>query len=76
MKITATELNKRPGSYLTEAMRSPVIIEKTGKPAVVMVAYDRYLELEDTYWGELAIKAAKEQSLSTEDSIDFLHSND
>jgi len=76
MKITATELNKRPGSYLTEAMRSPVIIERTGKPAVVMVAYDRYRELEDAYWGELAVKADKEPSLSVEASMDFLNSDD
>jgi len=76
VRISATELNKRPGTYLNEAMHEPVIVEKTGRPAVVLVSYQRFIELEDAYWGEQAIKANKEKSLSTKDSIEFLEGND
>jgi len=72
MKITATELNKRPGTYLSAAIKSPVIVEKTGKPSVVMVPYERYLELEDFYWGEQAIEADKAPALSSEETLRFL----
>lgn len=76
MKITATELNKRPGTYVEQAIKEPVLVEKTGRPAVVIVSYSRYLELEDAYWGNLAIESEKDELLSTEDSMRFLESND
>lgn len=72
MNIRATELNKRPGMYLDQAAREPVVIEKMGRPFVVMVAYDRYNQLEDAYWGELAIQADKEPALSTDETMQFL----
>jgi len=75
MKITATELNKRPGTYLDRAGKEPVVIEKTGRPTVVMISYERYLELENVYWGEQAIQSDKDNVLSTEESMQFLSSN-
>lgn len=75
MRITATELNKRPGNYLNEAMKEPVIIEKTGRPTVVIVAYEQYMKLEDSYWGELAAEADKERSLGIKKTKDFLTSD-
>jgi len=76
MKATATELNKQPGKYLTEAIREPVIIEKSGRPTVVMVSYDYYTKLEDAYWGESATAADKEKSLGIKKSMDFLQSDE
>jgi prevent-host-death family protein len=72
MNISATALNKRPGTYLEKAIKGPVIIEKSGRPSVVMISYERYQQLEDAYWGELANIADKEKSLSTKESMKFL----
>lgn len=72
MNISATALNKRPGTYLEEAIKAPVIIEKSGRPTVVMVSYERYEQLENAYWGELATRADKEKSLSAKESMKFL----
>lgn len=74
--ISATELNKRPGTYLIAAIRGPIVIEKTGHPAVVMLSYERYEELEDAYWGELATEADKEKSLGAKKTMQFLNGND
>jgi len=72
MNISATELNKRPGAYLSEAIREPVVIEKSGKPTAVLLSYDRFMELEDAYWGEKALRSDQERSLSSKQSHDFL----
>jgi prevent-host-death family protein len=76
MRVTATELNKRPGTYMTEALKEPVIVEKTGRPFAVIIPYDQYMKLEDAYWGELACKADEERSLGVKKSMDFLLSDD
>lgn len=76
MHISATELNKRPGAYLNKAIKEPVIIEKSGQPAVVMVSYEKYLELEDSFWGEQALQADKELSVGVKRSKTFLESNE
>lgn len=76
MKATATELNKHPGKYITQSLKEPVIVERSGHPISVIVSYDRYIELEDTYWGELAIHADKEKSLGAKVSMEFLTSED
>lgn len=75
MKASATELNKHSGRYLSQAVKEPVIIEKSGQPVAVIVSYDHYLKLEDTYWGERAIAADKESSIGTKESLEFLKSN-
>jgi prevent-host-death family protein len=76
MKATATELNKHPGKYINQAIKEPVIIERSGQPVAVMVSYERYVQLEDTYWGELATEADKEKSLGTKKTMDFLLGDD
>ena len=75
MKATATELNKHPGKYINQAIKEPVIIERSGQPVAVMVSYERYIQLEDAYWGELATAADKEKSLSHKKTVDFLLSD-
>lgn len=76
MLVTATELNKRPGTYLDKAIQEPVIIEKSGRRAVVMIAYEQYVKLEDAYWGEKAAQADKEKSLGIKKTQDFLTSDE
>lgn len=72
---TATELNKHPGKYINQAIKAPVIIERSGHPVVVMVSYEHYIQLEDAYWGELATVADKEKSLGHKKTMDFLLDN-
>ncbi len=63
MHVTATELKTRLGRYLEAAAREPVIIEKSGRNAVVMLAYadyERLAALEDAYWGERALAALRD----------------
>jgi prevent-host-death family protein len=75
MKATATELNKHPGKYLNQSIKETVIIERSGQPVAVMVSYERYLQLEDAYWGELAVQADKEKSIGNKKTMDFLLSD-
>ena len=72
MHITASQLNKNPGKYLHNAMTEPVVIEKMHEPIVVMVSYERYQELEDAYWGELALQAKQEPTLGVKQTKAFL----
>lgn len=76
MKTSATELNKHPGKYINEAIRQPVVVERSGYPVVVMVSYERYKQLEDAYWGELAQTADKEKSLGKKATMRFLREDD
>ncbi|MGD9108691.1 MAG: type II toxin-antitoxin system Phd/YefM family antitoxin [Gammaproteobacteria bacterium] len=48
------------------------MVEKSGRPMAVIISYERYEQLEDAYWGELASKADKEKSLSAKESMEFL----
>lgn len=76
MKATATELNKHPGKYIDYALKEPVLVERAGRPVTVMVSYERYIQLEDAYWGELAKIADEEDSLGTKATMNFLQSDD
>jgi prevent-host-death family protein len=62
MTATATEVKNRFGEFLERAQREPVVVEKSGRPVVVLMAhdeYERFQALEDRYWGERAREAAK-----------------
>ena len=71
--ISATELNKHPGQILQMAQKRPVIIQKTGQPAAVLLSYEYFTELEDFYFGNAA-KIVEQNSdyLSVEESTSFL----
>ena len=73
---TATELNKHPGKYINQALKRPVIIERSGYPVVVILSYERYQQLEDSYWGEGATVADKEKSIGKKETMDFLQGDD
>lgn len=76
MRASATELNKHPGVYINQSLTEPVIIERSGRPVAVMVSYERYMILEDAYWGERALLADNEESLGAKASLDFLKGDD
>jgi antitoxin Phd len=61
-KVTATEAKNRLGTYLDHAALEPIIVEKSGRPFVVMLSfseYERLKALEDAYWGQKAKEAEK-----------------
>lgn len=76
MKITATELNQKPGTYVEQALKESVLVEKNGRPVVVMVSYEHYLELDEAYWGQRAIESDKDKPLSVDASMQFLTDDD
>lgn len=66
MIVQATELKTRLGQYLEAAIKEPVLIEKNGRNTAVIISiddYNRFLALEDTYWGMRALEAEKEASV-------------
>lgn len=60
LKVVATEVKQRLGQYLENAQSEPVIIQKSGRPSVVMLSfaeYERLQALDDAWWGEKARQA-------------------
>ena len=73
MIVQATELKTRLGQYLEAAIKEPVVIEKSGRNTAVIISideYNRFLALEDYYWGMRAIEAEKEASV--DNGLEFL----
>lgn len=69
MKATATEVKNRFGKYLDAAQTEPVIVEKSGRDAAVLLSYQEYERLqalEDAYWAEQAKEAEADGFLGTE----------
>ena len=66
--VKATYAKQNFGLCLTDAVKHPVVIEKSGRPE----EYQRLNELEDTIWLRRAQAAATGGCLSAEDSDDFM----
>ena len=61
-KVTAAEVKNRLSTYLVHAVIEPIIVEKSGRPFVVMLSfseYERLKALEDAHWGQKAKEAEK-----------------
>ena len=68
---SATEVKNKFGQILEMAMTEPIAIEKNGRQVVVMMSmseYQRLLEIEDRYWGEIALKAIEDGFLTVNDT--------
>ena len=73
--VKATYVKQNFGACIADAIKHPVVIEKSGRPAVVMISYEEYQrlnELEDAMWLDRARAAATEGYLSVGDSDDFI----
>jgi prevent-host-death family protein len=73
--VKATYAKQNFGACVADAARHPVVIEKSGRPAVVMISYDefrRLSELEEAAWLQRAQEAAAGGYLSAEESDSFL----
>ncbi|MBC8000658.1 MAG: type II toxin-antitoxin system Phd/YefM family antitoxin [Leptolyngbya sp.] len=58
--ITATEAKNRLGAVMDSALVEPVMVEKSGRNSVVIMAateYERLIAMEDAYWAARAVKA-------------------
>ena len=60
LHLAASEVKQRLGQYMACALTEPVVIEKSGRPTVVMLSiaeYERLQAMDDAYWGERAKQA-------------------
>ncbi|GAA5252643.1 type II toxin-antitoxin system Phd/YefM family antitoxin [Candidatus Rickettsia kedanie] len=56
-------------------MRELIVINKQGRPTVVLVDYEYFTKLEDDYWGKAATNITKQPEwLSAKESAKFLKS--
>ena len=77
--VPAKEAKNRFGELLDRAQRSPITIEKRGRPVAIVLAgvdyedFKRFQEIEDRIWGERALKAEREDKwLGPKKSEEFL----
>ncbi len=69
-KVNATEMKQRLGQYLDYALAGPVMVEKSGRPLVVLLSVDEYERLsafEDAFWAHKAMDAEKSGWASEEE---------
>lgn len=73
--LTATELRHKFGEVVEGLKAEPVLVEKSGRPVAVILSYEDYerlQEIEDSWWGEQARKAAAEGFLSAEETASWI----
>ena len=69
--MSASDAKNRFGDLLEEARKSPVRIERNGRPVAVVVSveeFERLEAIEDEHWGRQAQAALQEGLLSEEES--------
>lgn len=72
LHLAASEVKQRLGQYMECALTEPVVIEKSGRPAVVMLSiaeYERLQALDDAYWGERAKQALESGLAGTDETM-------
>jgi len=75
MQATATEVKNKFGKFSDIARNEPVIVEKTGRKNIVLIAYEEYerlIRIEDAYWAEKAIGAEAEGYVGSAESMAFI----
>ena len=75
MEATATEVKNKFGKFSDIARNEPVIVEKTGRKAIVLIAfeeYERLIQIEDAYWGEKAARAETDGYVGPKQSTVFI----
>ncbi len=75
MEATAAEVKNKFGNFYEIARKEPVIVEKTGRKAIVLISFEEYERLtliEDAYWAKKAARAETEGYAGPEKSMAFL----
>ena len=70
VEVSATELQGKTGTVIEQAMRAPVRITRNRRPVAALLSneeYERLLEIEDAYWGEMARMAMAAPSASDDE---------
>jgi prevent-host-death family protein len=67
--MTAAEAKNSFGKFLDMAQREPVMVTKNDRPVGVFLSL---ADLEDTIWGEQALKAHKDGYLKADESESLL----
>jgi prevent-host-death family protein len=67
--ITAAEAKNQFGKFLDMAQREPVVVSKNGRPVGVFLSMQ---DVEDTIWGERALKAHAEGYVGAEASEELM----
>ncbi|MBW2203642.1 MAG: type II toxin-antitoxin system Phd/YefM family antitoxin [Deltaproteobacteria bacterium] len=76
MEATATEVKNKFGKFSDIARNEPVIVEKTGRKTIVLIAfeeYERLTQIEDAYWAEKAARAEVDGYVGSEESMAFMN---
>lgn len=76
--VNATRVKNEFGEISNQARRHPVIVERSGKKSLAIMAYEDFemlLQLlEDAEWGKKAMEAKKEGFIGLEESQKLLDS--
>ncbi len=75
MEATATEVKNKFGKFSDIARNEPIIVEKTGRKVIVLIAfeeYERLTQIEDAYWAEKAARAEADGYAGSEESKAFM----
>lgn len=79
MEATATEVKNKFGQFSDIARKEAVIVQKTGRKAIVLIAfeeYERLTQIEDAYWAEKAARAEADGYIGAEESMAFMSRKD
>ena len=75
LAFAATEAKQRFGEIMDAAQKGPVVINKSGRPRVVMISVDTYNKLqdyEDRYWAAKAEEGVKSGFMGPEATMKYL----
>jgi len=75
MEVSATEVKNKFGKFSDIARNEPVIVEKTGRKNIVLIAfeeYERLIRIEDAYWAEKAAGAEAAGYEGSTESMAFM----
>lgn len=70
-----SDFRSRIGDYLGNLSNAPVVLERHGKPAAVVLSYAEYQhlqDLEDAWWGERAEAALKRGLVGHDEAMQHL----
>jgi prevent-host-death family protein len=70
---TASEAREKFGFLLDQAQKSPVEINKQGRPFAVIISPELFEYLEDIHWGMKAKESSAEGDWTVEESEKFMN---
>ncbi len=73
--VSASDAKQRFGQIIDAARSNPIIINKSGRPNVVVISFERFQELqamEDAYWIKLAEDGIASGFIGPEKTAQFL----